>query len=207
MKRLIFYASALTAMLVPAVACNDDNLQQEIPRPEAEAATLRLTPEEISVLKTMDGQSPIISQEEAISIADDFLGKKTLSKSSSGIKCEVITRQSPSISKSGSADNDTMMYILNYGNNDGYVLLSADVRVPEQILAFSETGKMDADSDNPGLQLFMEMAEDYISAGIYEIESKRDSIEEAIADKLGIEIENNPERKTETLSETKLSNT
>ena len=76
MKRLIFYASALTAMLVPAVACNDDNLQQEIPRPEAEAATLRLTPEEISVLKTMDGQSPIISQEEAISIADDFLGKK-----------------------------------------------------------------------------------------------------------------------------------
>ena len=100
-----------------------------------------------------------------------------------------------------------MMYILNYGNNYGYVLLSAVVSVPEQILAFSETGKMDADSDNPGVQLFMEMAEDYISAGIYEIESKRDSIEEAIADKLGIEIENNPERKTETLSETKLSNT
>ncbi len=98
MKRHIICASALTAMLVLGVACNDDIEQQKISLPTDETAKLQLTAEEISVLKTMDGQSPIISQDEAISIAGNFLGRNSLSKASSGIKCEVLTRQSTSLS-------------------------------------------------------------------------------------------------------------
>lgn len=188
MKKLLFYLSALFLMSAFSIACSDEMVVHNAP-PEVglevvnDTNALSITSEEMTVLRTMDGKSPKISQDEAINIAAKFLGKNSLSKSTSNVRCDVVTRQKSSISKSGSQDTDTMMYILNYGNDEGYALVCADIRVPDQILAFSESGCMNTETDNPGVQLFMDLAEGYMDASIFDIERKRDSLEDVLHDK------------------------
>jgi len=201
MKRHLFYLPALSAMLVFAAACSDEIAGRDTPPREPEitatngANAIALTSDEMTVLRTMGYQSPKISQDEAIDIAARFLGKSSLSKSTAAVRCNVLTRQKPSISKSGTTDTDTMMYVLNYGNNEGYALICADIRVPDQVFAYSETGSMDTDTDNPGVQLFMDMAVDYMDASIAEVESKRDSLRVSAFDKLGVSADENSDTK------------
>ena len=189
MKQTFLMASSFAAILAFLASCGDEIVG--IAPPEAlEAAQgdtnfIQLTYDEMTILRTMSGQSPKISQDEAISIADKLLGRdNSLSKSAGAVRCEVLTRPSSKISKSGTPEQDTMMYVLNYGNSDGYAVVCADVRVPDQIFAYSDTGEMDTQTDNPGVQMFMDMAQDYMDLKIAEVESKRDSVESVIQSKL-----------------------
>lgn len=57
-----------------------------------------------------------------------------------------ITRDMAGLTKSGSYIGDTLMYIFNYADNEGYVFVSADERAPG-ILAYIEDGNFNpADS-------------------------------------------------------------
>ncbi len=132
---------SLLSVFALSASCGDNMVQQETAMPVADgmAATadssiMALSHDELIVLMTIANNSSKISQDEAINIADQFLSRNSISKSTAGVKCDVVTRQRPSISKSGSPETDTMMYILNYGNDNGYALVCADIRVPEQIL-------------------------------------------------------------------------
>lgn len=53
-------------------------------------------------------------------------------------------------------DQDTLMYIVNYGNGDGWVIVSADNRTPP-ILAESDNGYFFLDEQNGGLMVWMDM--------------------------------------------------
>ncbi|KQS28086.1 C10 family peptidase [Dyadobacter sp. Leaf189] len=50
----------------------------------------------------------------------------------------------------------TMFYIVEYGEDQGFTLLSADKRM-KPILAFSEKGTFNEKTDNPGIQLWLDI--------------------------------------------------
>jgi len=55
--------------------------------------------------------------------------------------------------------SDTLLYVVNYSNNEGWIIISGDKRT-QSILASSENGKFDVENSNPGVQLwFDDMAE------------------------------------------------
>lgn len=78
------------------------------------------------------------------------------------------------------------MYIINFADSAGYVMMTADNRVPEQILTFSDNGYIGDTIDNPGMALFMSYAEDYIINSIAKAEAERDSITAVIKAKLDV---------------------
>ncbi len=181
---------ALSAILMLLGSCSKEMEEPNAPPGSnsvaAESANvIELTSDEMAVLRTMNHNSPKISQDEAMRIAADVLGKNSLSKTTSNFKCDVVTRKASPLSKSVSNEADTLMYVLNYGNNEGYAVVCADSRVPNNVLAFSQTGNMDTETDNPGVRLFMFMAEDYMDASIFKIEAERDSLELVLKEKFG----------------------
>ncbi len=121
-RQKLFFVSALSMMLACSSACNDGMEGQDAP-PEADAPavcdanTLELTSDEMTILRTMDGSSPKISQDEAISIAAKFLDKNQLSKSTSGVRCDVVTRKRSSISKQGAPESSNYKYGIKIAPN------------------------------------------------------------------------------------------
>lgn len=77
---------------------------------------------------------------------------------------------------------DTLAYIFNFGEANGFTILAADRRVEEKVLAFVEHGSYSENSDNPGFNFFMELAEDYLQSQIIEAELMRDSLEGVMLD-------------------------
>lgn len=78
------------------------------------------------------------NQNEAIKIADDarkkYFGDET--RSSIGRKIELISKH-----PSRSAEEEGMYYIINYGENEGFAVISADKRV-SSLQAISDTGSL-----------------------------------------------------------------
>ena len=78
-----------------------------------------------------------------------------------GVKCITASQAVPSC-------GDTLMYVVNYTDNQGFAVVSAS-RNTEELLAVTENGHYNPDGttiDNPGFRMFMEMAEDYVSNAI-----------------------------------------
>lgn len=196
MKRILSIAFLVLFFVATLVSCDDDlSPNNEVAATESpqelakEVPSVTLTQDEMILLAELSNGTPKISQEQAMEIANNFLSKgaDTPSLSKRGVikpRCEVLTRDKCHISKSGTAteDVDTMLYVFNY--DDGYAVVSADIRVPEQILAYSDEGCFCLDTDNPGIQIFIEMAQDYIGHSIEQSEMKRDSLENQLEEKL-----------------------
>ena len=65
-------------------------------------------------------------------------------------------------SKTRSNTFDTLIYVVNYKDNEGFAIVSA-IKGTDEILGITEMGNYDdAVAENAGLSLFMEMAEKYI---------------------------------------------
>ncbi|MBR4327856.1 MAG: C10 family peptidase, partial [Bacteroidales bacterium] len=87
------------------------------------------------------------------------------------------------------SDIDTTIFVFNSPGGNGFAVISADARIPQQVLAYSETGNLELDSDNPAFDVFLSYATDYAAECIAKAQEQRDSIEAAIMEKLGIEID------------------
>lgn len=196
MKKILSFSFLVLFFAAMMVSCDDDsspnidvaaiNTTQESMAKEVPSVTL--TQDEMILLTELSNGSPKLSQEQAMEIANNFLNKGTtssLSKRGTAMpRCEVLTRAKQRISKSGTATDevDTMLYVFNY--DEGYAVISADVRVPEQILAYSDEGNISLDTDNPGIQIFFDMAQDYVVYSIEKSEGLRDSLENSLDEKL-----------------------
>lgn len=53
------------------------------------------------------------------------------------------------------SDCDNMIYIVNFENSTGYALLSADDRIPEDILVMTDSGSMSAERLSSSYALFL----------------------------------------------------
>lgn len=85
-----------------------------------------------------DASTHTISQEQAIEIADLVLDKPASRSTDSSIP-EVQYVVSDKASRSSQTSADTLAYVINYPDNAGFVIVSADNRV-YPVLGFSDTG-------------------------------------------------------------------
>lgn len=69
-----------------------------------------------------------------------------------------------SVSRSAVDDADApRAYVVNFDGGAGFAILADDERLPTNIFAYCESGTLDATTDNPGVLLFLEEAEYYLT--------------------------------------------
>lgn len=93
------------------------------------------------------------------------------------IRSKDIFTHSANLTKSATSEeqgNDTLMYAVNLSSDNGFVLLSADSRVP--VLAIVDKGNFTEIGDNPGFDMFLKMSKPYIDHSIAEYNHVSDSI-------------------------------
>lgn len=88
---------------------------------------------------------------------------------------EVISKNSKApylVSKGNSKKSEADLYLLNFENNQGYVLTSADRRVPA-VFAYSSEGTLKDTITNPGVNLLLERVMYYIDKKKKEFQENR----------------------------------
>ena len=91
---------------------------------------------------------------EVFSIASEAL-KRFYPETKGGTDTKNIRNVIPYVNRTRSADADTLFYIVNYGNNDGFCLVSAKKSV-EPILAITENGYYDGgETGNAGFDIYI----------------------------------------------------
>lgn len=136
-------------------------------------------PESTMITKTT--VSNIRSYEEALKIAQASISILDGSKSptrglSKSRKIDMNDRYVVKLdakTRSGLNINDTLIYVFNFENNEGFTLISAS-KSTEGLLAITEKGQFvpNVRSENEGFNLFLDLAKQYIiNRGITEIDT------------------------------------
>ena len=190
MKRVNYFA--FSAALMMAAACSEplDEVADEA-APQNDAGILvTLSPEELGFLTELSNGTPKISVDSAAKVAMMVMGNgNTLSKRSLSVTA-FGTPKSTSLTKSFTdSDIDTTFYVFNATNDNGFAVISADARIPQQVLAFSETGNIELDSDSPTFDVFLDYAQNYAADCIAKAQEQRDSIINSIYEKFGITLD------------------
>ncbi|HMM02754.1 MULTISPECIES: C10 family peptidase [unclassified Dysgonomonas] len=152
---------------------------------------ITFSPEELRLLAEMENGSPKITEAEAmnkaIEIANSFSGLTKSGRAKTVKNSLALTIPKANGTKSSGEVADTVAYVFNFENEEGFAIVSADIRVPDQILAYTESGELGTYTDNPGLGLFLENAETYIAQSIEKAEAWKDSLTQEILSKLSVE--------------------
>lgn len=123
--RKIFYLSSILFLTSIIISCNKDITPEKYVEPEL----------------TISNHS--ISINEAIGYLEFALSKQTKVGYAPEIKdISVITSSGAVTTRSSTSSEDTLLYLINYKDDMGYALLSADKRIPEKILIFAEEGNL-----------------------------------------------------------------
>lgn len=133
--------------------CTNDSLIVSEPIDEPLAQSITQTPK-------------IYSVDEAAEIAEDgiktFYGgnSRTLNSKTFNRNNSIVITNSKS--RSG---NDTLMYIFNFDNEEGFAIVAADKSYKPALIAITESGNYTVDSSNnfPGLNDYMEKASTMLS--------------------------------------------
>lgn len=92
-----------------------------------------------------------INSENALLISQHFQQQER-SKSNLRLSSNIAKK----VKEYKNKDNETVCFIINYENNKGYSIISSDRRMVP-ILAFSENGNFDENTENPGIQYWLQM--------------------------------------------------
>lgn len=107
------------------------------------------------------------TEEEAIDIAIKSLAlldrDVPKSRASLSMIADVTVVRSETKSRSG-AQGDTLLYAVNFTDNQGFALIPASKQVPE-LLAITENGNYSAASsqDNPGFNMYMDISKQFLT--------------------------------------------
>lgn len=100
---------------------------------------------------------------DALKSADemlDLISPQTKTRSSRSVSSiEIIGERTSPLTRTNGTSADTLFYLVNYDDNQGFALLSADLRT-KPIYAISDTGNLNIEDTvfNKGLAMFMENA-------------------------------------------------
>lgn len=141
-----YFISAM--MLLTLIACTNDKF------------------EDLSINETKQEEvSCFLSPEEAINIASDAISMLDESENTRGfidrkvdidnVKCRVIE------STRASGDADTLYYVVNYVDNEGFAIVSADRNDKTPLIAVTESGNYTPGekTDNPGFDMYIDILE------------------------------------------------
>jgi len=156
-----------------------------------------LTEQELRVLFRMRERDNRVSEDEITKLLDgiiSFLDGESSLKSGFGRKVNstlaLVSDNRPAL-KSGDLGDiefpDTLAYVFNFNDSLGFAIISADTRIDNAILAFTDNSSLMDSIDNPGIAIFLELLEDYMLNSIIEAEQQKDSLLESIMEKLGDE--------------------
>lgn len=136
----------LSVLLVAGLAILNGCTSQEDPIPQFEPAE-RAT--ETTYTRSVA---------DAIAIADAFLDAgNDKAESRAGRKAKVAAI----LGATSRSESDTLLYSVNYGEDDGFVIVSAKA-TPQPVLAYVERGSYDGETtQNPGFDAFIDAAKSY----------------------------------------------
>ena len=198
MKKKVFLAASAALLLAACSESMNDlgEIAPENAKPTDEK-TLVLSPEELCLVKQIANKTPKISPETAQETAMQLLGIQPQSSSlSKKMATQVVCNKKQvynSLTKSYKMEDDTAFYVFNTTDNQGFAIVAADIRVPDQVLAYSDNGSFNIDTDNPGIAFYLEMAKNYVAERIATAEVQEDSLAESICRKLGIKVDSKKE--------------
>jgi hypothetical protein len=158
-----------------------------------EADLSKLTEEELKVFLRMQNPKNRIGVDEAVEQANwviDFLneegdGPSRNVKSVSALASDDI-EFAEALKANGIEVPDTLIYVVNFDNDLGFAIISADDRIDGSILAFTGNGSLTDSIDNPGVAIFLDHLEDYMLNSIIEAERQKDSLIGGIMEKLDV---------------------
>lgn len=131
-------------------------------------------------LKAIYSQNHKIPASEAIEIAmkaaDEFTSDGTRSGNPRTIENYAVYGSRKKGLRSYDADSDSLYYVFNFADDEGFAIVSADDRIPSQVLAFVDKGSLEDDTDNPGVKVFLENMASYVDNSITDFEERKDSL-------------------------------
>jgi hypothetical protein len=128
--------------------------------------------------------------ERIVAGAVDFFETATTDTRSSGRTVETIVPLSGYVGgatmtrSEGGTGEEELFYAVNFANDEGFALVSADRRLPDEVLVNVDHGSFpESDIENPGFALMMVGAENYARREIAKYERWRDSMEVVMAER------------------------
>lgn len=173
--RIVYFASVF---ILHSCENNTDTILQDVP-----GYTNELTIEEATAL-ALSVKGATVPFEDAIKEANSVMNcldkadPKTRFGKQRNIKSVdfLINQKAQTRNLINSTEQDTLMYLINYDNEEGFALLSADKRT-ESLFAVSNKGHLSLNDtiDNPGLYIFLCNAVGLYNQQINESESQLQS--------------------------------
>ncbi|MBO5053490.1 MAG: C10 family peptidase [Muribaculaceae bacterium] len=121
-------------------------------------------PEPIMPVNQQDfSKSRIRSKEEATTLACSIKSQFMSDKSRASVRVESVDAILSNQSRSGLSD--TLIYVVNFADNQGYALISAP-RCVEPILAVTESGSLNDSKSDIGVAQYVSAAKEYIGGKI-----------------------------------------
>lgn len=148
MKKILF----LSLMGMALAACSNEDL-----------------PFEETAKTTTEAKQVIISAEEAAEIATEafnaFTENGAKSRAAVSMKSQVLALGRPS-SRAEGVDADTLLYVVNFDNKQGYAIVSAAVNDEYPVIGFVEEGEFDAleSTENPAFNYYLNAAQDHVAS-------------------------------------------
>lgn len=145
MKRILYFAFILVT-----ASCNNEIMEfEEFKNPET-----TIQPKTRSINEAI---------EIANNAAQEFFG---VTRAAGGRNADInnVDIITSSLTRS-SGSNDTLLYIVNYEDNNGFAVISAN-KDADALLAVTEQGSYTPDSENIGFNMFMDMAQAYAAKSI-----------------------------------------
>lgn len=148
MKKILF----LSLMGMTLAACSNEDL-----------------PFEDTTQPTSKVLSNIISAEEAAEIATEafnaFTENGAKSRAAVSMKSQVLALGRLS-SRAEGVDADTLLYVVNFDNKQGYAIVSAAVNDEYPVIGFVEEGEFDAleSTQNPSFNYYLNAAQDHVAS-------------------------------------------
>ena len=156
----------MACVALMAACTSEMDLGEEIQASEGVSSLNVLTDRRsyTEALEVARGAVAMLDQEEALPQRRVTKKRNRQVDLSDGVKC--ITGEKRVIQRGGEpvVVDDTLMYVFNYENNQGYALVSTNLAT-EPLIAVTEQGHYDPmqETDNPGLKLYLEMAKQYVA--------------------------------------------
>ncbi len=159
MKKKLFYLASICLM---AVSCNDGLKEESLELPN----------------QGDEARIEIRSLDEAIELAEKAANSLDKPMSRSGARR--ADRQSIRViggAGSRSAAPDTLIYAINYEDNNGFALIAAPY-ISDPILAVVDEGEYEEGTNNANYELFLGLANNYVSTASMTTPSIKDTVPE-----------------------------